>query len=85
MHIVLDTELTPDGIVCRNATLGKVATIKRNAPGSEAAKQGPWYVFPYSYPPYERGANFHSLDGAKAYALALAYDMHTDGLPKHHG
>jgi hypothetical protein len=35
-----------------------------------------WEVYPYGFPPYERLANFKSLQAAEFYALALAYEMH---------
>lgn len=66
--ISLNTELTPAGIVCSNATLGKVATIERKA--------GMWSVMPYAFPPYERtAAPFKSLRAAEYYVLALAHEM----------
>jgi hypothetical protein len=68
--ITLQTELTPDGIICSNATLGQVATIRREC------KTAMWEVYPYGFPPYERLANFKSLQAAEFYALALAYEMH---------
>ena len=58
---------TKDGIECSHDVLGKVATIKRETAG--------WYVFPYCYPPHERGATFKSLHAATSYATALAYEM----------
>ena len=80
MSITLQTELTPRGIVCTHPTLGKVATIERKF---EKAEAGKWFVFPYAFPAYERGATFHSLQAAEFYAVALAHEMHETGaLPK---
>jgi hypothetical protein len=70
--ISLDTELTPDGIVCTHGTLGQVATIKHKTTETGDVE---WYVFPYSFPPYERGAFFKSLHAAEFYAVALGYEM----------
>lgn len=67
--ITLQTELTPEGITCSNSVLGKVATIIRQI------DKGDWYVRPYSFPPYERGATFKSLAAAEFYAVALAHEM----------
>jgi hypothetical protein len=65
--ITLGTELTPEGIVCDHATLGKVATIIRDGYS--------WYVRPHSFPPYEMGKSFKSMRAAEFYALVIAYEM----------
>jgi len=71
-YIALNTELTAEGVVCRNDQLGKVATIQRDL------KEDEWYVMPYAFPPYERQARFKSYKAAEFYALALAYEMHEE-------
>ena len=74
----LETDLTPDGIVCTHKTLGKVATIVRDS------KAGHWFVRPYAMPCYEEngrklGVWFKSLRAAEYFALSLAYEsMETD-------
>lgn len=78
--ITLTTELTKEGVVCSHSVLGKVATImpatsEAKVSNSWAGQDGKWFVFPYVFPAYERGARFHSLKAAEAYALALAYEM----------
>ena len=72
MTISLETNLTPRGIECTHPSLGKVATIERKF----EEPRGKWFVYPYVFPPYERGAYFESLRAAEFYALALAYEMH---------
>jgi hypothetical protein len=69
--ITLTTELTPAGVVCENAVLGKVATIKRIIEPVHSR----WEVFPYAFPPSERTAEFKSYAAAEFYALALAHEM----------
>jgi hypothetical protein len=71
--ITLGTELTPEGIVCDHATLGKVATIIRVFQSSN--QEAGWYVQPYKFPPYEMGKTFKSMRAAEFYALVLAYEM----------
>lgn len=82
--IVLDTTLTDAGVECTHPVLGKVATITRTfAPGKIAGMPdypaGVWTVIPYRFPPYERGAWFHSMSAAEFYAVALAHEMHETG------
>lgn len=71
--ITLTTELTPDGVVCSNETLGKVATIVREFQG---VMGDAWFVRPYGLPIYERGVRFKSYQAAEYYALAIAHEMH---------
>ena len=75
MFLTLTTTLTPEGIECRHDVLGKVATIKR-----ELVNGNNWFVFPYRLTCYDYGKRFVSLEAAKSYALALAYEMHEMGL-----
>lgn len=80
--ITLQTELTEDGTVCRHPVLGKVATIKAEEITiyDDPSKNGrKWYVFPYTFPPYERGVHFNSHQAAEAYCVALAYEMYHNG------
>lgn len=74
MQLTCDTEITARGIEVTHKVLGKIATIERRDTG--------WFVFPYVFPPAERGATFKSLEAAEYYALALAHEMHALGLPK---
>lgn len=84
MNLTCDTELTERGVEVTHATLGKVATIERKLEAWGEHKQHPagWFVFPYVFPPYERGATFQSYQAAEFYALALAYEMVALGWPK---
>jgi hypothetical protein len=72
MFITLQTELTAEGVVCTHETLGKVATI---VPEFNERHERQWYVRPYVFPPYERGAKFKSMRAAEYYAVALGYEM----------
>jgi hypothetical protein len=69
--ITLETRYSERGIECEHEVLGKVATIERKFENG-----GGWFVFPYRFAPYERGATFKSLRAAEFYALALAYEMY---------
>lgn len=72
-YIALDFTLTAEGIDARHPFIGKVATIVRELnPGVVNA----WYVRPYRFAIHERGTRWQSVEAAKAYALALAYEQY---------
>lgn len=72
-YIALDFTLTAEGIDARHPFIGKVATIVRELnPGVVNA----WYVRPYRFAIHERGTRWQSVEAAKAYALALAYEAY---------
>lgn len=71
-YITLNSVLTTEGIEYSHPVLGKIATLKKDYP----TKGDGWFVFPYCFQPYERGATFKSLAAAEQYALALAYEQH---------
>ena len=73
--LTLTTKLTAEGIECSHEVVGKVATIKR-----ELVNGNNWFVFPYRLTCYDHGKRFVSLEAAKTYALALAYETHENGL-----
>jgi hypothetical protein len=51
--------------------MGKIASVYKDIPDRAPG----YYVFPYCFPPYEKGMTFQSGAAAEHYVHALAHEM----------